>query len=248
MSDIGDEIKIPELSTDTATHILDNVFAANDQPSSSIPIEALEEWDNFRKRSFRLPVIVCLVFLILIILVPLMFLRPSVTLTRMNVSETAMSSTAKYEADISTFLPVSEFRASLNGDALEASRLGRYRYSVEFNANGTLEIYVRIANGQYTVYKKEVNFIDSEKPVLVSSEVDKDYLYLTFIDTFSGIDWGSVSVTDMNGSPVSVESLETVSGVIKLDLPYDPVLITVPDNAGNKLLLQIAMPKTEDTP
>ena len=40
---------IPELDTQTANQLLDNVFAACDMEPSVVPVEVLESWGNYKK-------------------------------------------------------------------------------------------------------------------------------------------------------------------------------------------------------
>ena len=46
--------EIPTLDTQTANQLLNNVFNACDMDPSSIPVEVLESWGNYKKPSFSL--------------------------------------------------------------------------------------------------------------------------------------------------------------------------------------------------
>ena len=67
---------IPELDTQTANQLLDNVFAACNMEPSVVPVEVLESWGNYKKHGFNLGRTLAYIFLIVLILLPLMFFRP----------------------------------------------------------------------------------------------------------------------------------------------------------------------------
>lgn len=81
---LDEHTDIPELDTQTANQLLDNVFAACDVEPSVVPVEVLESWGNYKKHGFNLGRTLAYIFLILLILLPLMFFRPSIIAAAIN--------------------------------------------------------------------------------------------------------------------------------------------------------------------
>ena len=103
---------IPELDTQTANQLLDNVFAACDMEPSVVPVEVLESWGNYKKHGFNLGRTLAYIFLIVLILLPLMFFRPSIIAERTDVKS---ASDAIYNIHIKTLLPLHSVSATING-------------------------------------------------------------------------------------------------------------------------------------
>ncbi len=128
---------IPELDTQTANQLLGNVFAACDMEPSVVPVEVLESWGNYKKHDFNLGRTLAYIFLIVLILLPLMFFRPSIIAERTDVKS---ASDAIYSIHIKTLLPLHSVSATINGTPVRLQEEGSKEFKAAVSDNGTLKI------------------------------------------------------------------------------------------------------------
>lgn len=210
--------EIPTLDTQTANQLLNNVFNACDMDPSSIPVEVLESWGNYKKPSFSLGRFLAYIFTILLVLLPLMFIHPTIIAERKNVKS---ATNAVYDIELKTLLPIA------------LTKTGSHSYSAEITQNGTLTITAASVNGQTVTRTYQVSHLDTDKPELVNSYSQDGIVYLEILDTFSGIDYDHIT-------GITPESVNTDTGVIAFHIPDNPTTVTIPDNAGNELTLLLS--------
>lgn len=69
-----------------------------------------------------------------------------------------------------------------------------------------------------------------DKPALSQSYTQGDLVYLVVRDTYSGIDYDNIS-------GLTPQSIDAESGTIAFTIPDEPQTVTIPDKAGNELML-----------
>lgn len=222
--------EIPTLDTQTANQLLNNVFNACDMDPSSIPVEVLESWGNYKKPSFSLGRFLAYIFTILLVLLPLMFIHPTIIAERKNVKS---ATNAVYDIELKTLLPIRDASADLDGRPIALTKNGSHSYSAEITQNGTLTITAASVNGQTVTRTYQVSHLDTDKPELVNSYSQDGVVYLEILDTFSGIDYDHIT-------GITPESVNTDTGVIAFHIPDNPTTVTIPDNAGNELTLLLS--------
>lgn len=228
---------IPELDLDTATSLLNNVFAECDVIPNSIPLETLEAWGNYKKTEFRLGRAISYVILVLLVLLPLMFFKPTILAQRTNVEKT---DNAVYEIQVKTLLPVDGVIATLDGIPLKLERVNSKNYMVSIETNGVLEIKATSLNGQYSVKSYDVTHIDMDKPNLIRTYTEDGNVYLNIKDTYSGIDYDNIVGLDAEQNEITPVSTDKDTSTVVFKIPTEPLTISVPDNAGNVLQLVIS--------
>lgn len=221
---------IPELDTKTANQLLNNVFAACDKEPSVVPVEVLESWGNYKKQGFDFGRMVSYIFLIILILLPLMFFRPTIIAERTNVKS---NTNAIYSIHIKTLLPLQAVSATLDDTPVQLQQESAKEYKAEITANGKLKIKAVSFNGQTSTRTYTVVHLDKDKPILTNSYSKDGFVYLQVIDTYSGIDYKNIS-------GLTPDHFDTDSGTIVFPIPSSPVTVTIPDNAGNKLVLLLS--------
>ena len=221
---------IPALDTQTANQLLNNVFTACDMTPSVIPVEVLESWGNYKKPAFSIGRLISYIFVIILILTPLMFLKPTIIAERTNVTAT---SDAIYDIHLKTLLPIRSVRASLNDEPVALTESSIHEYTARLTDNGTFTITVVSFNGQTATRKYTVSHLDKDKPELTDSYSKDGYVYLELIDTYSGINYEGIT-----GLPV--ESYDSSTGTVVFRIPDTPSTVTIPDNAGNELTLLLS--------
>ena len=218
-----DGVDIPELDTQTASELLSNVFDACDMQPNSIPIDVLEKWGNYKKPPFEKLKKLAVLIILLLILMPFMFFKPSIIAERTNVDDTA---SAVYSINVKSLLPLSSVSASIDGAPVPLKAEDSKNYTAKIETNGKLEIVAVSFNGQTAKRTYEVNHIDNEKPKFIDSYAKDGYVYLLVRDTYSGIDYDNIT-------GIEPESYDEQTGLIKFKIPDKPTAVGIPDKAGN---------------
>lgn len=227
--------EIPELDPQTANQLLNNVFDACNMEPSSIPVEVLESWGNYKKPPLDFGRTISYVFFILIILLPLWFFHPSISANRINIDTTK---DAVYDISVQTLLPLRSVSVTLNGEPVSVQHTSAKHFTATASENGTLTVTATTYNGQSTVQNYEVTHIDTEKPQLLQSYSHDGIVYLVVRDTYSGIDYDHIT-------GLTPESVDQETGTIGFLIPDTPQVVTVPDHAGNELSLLISPVDTQ---
>lgn len=232
--------QIPELSADIASLLLNNVFAECDIIPNSIPLETLESWGNYKRTEFRLGRVISYTILVILVLIPLFFFKPTIIAQRTQVDS---STAAVYEIQVKTLLPVDGVVATLDGDPLTLEKVNSRSYLTSIKQNGRLEIKATALNGQYSVKFYDVAHLDMDKPAFVKSYTENGMIYLILKDTYSGINYDTVEALDDNQGKVDPSSVDKKTGTIVFRVPTTPITVSISDNAGNTL--QILLSPTE---
>lgn len=222
--------EIPKLDAQTANQLLNNVFEACDMEPSTIPVEVLESWGNYKKPAFDLGKMISYVFIVILILLPLMFFHPNIAASRINVNS---ATDATYNIHIQTLLPVTNVSASLDGEPVALIENSQKEYTATLTKNGSLTITATTFNGQKTTRTYAVTHLDTDKPEFIQSYTQDDKVYLVVQDTFSGIDYENITGL----TPLSYDES---TGTIVFQIPEAPQTVTIPDHAGNELTLLIS--------
>ena len=199
--------KIPDLEPQAAGELLNHIFARRDI-TWLIPMEILESWENYK--SLDLWEKVAVIFSWLLLLLPCLFLKPSIVAERTNVDS---ASNALYVIRIQSLLPVRSVNATLdNSTPVHLRKSGSKEYTAEIISNGKLKIKAVSMNGQTAVKTYTVTHLDMDKPVFIKSYTKDDLIYLVVQDTYSGIDYGNIRGL----KPVSYDIEE---GIITFRIP-----------------------------
>lgn len=158
------------------------------------------------------------IFTILLVLLPLMFIHPTIIAERKNVKS---ATNAVYDIELKTLLPIRDASADLDGRPIALTKTGSHSYSAEITQNGTLTITAASVNGQTVTRTYQVSHLDTDKPELVNSYSQDGVVYLEILDTFSGIDYDHIT-------GITPESVNTDTGVIAFRIPDNPTTVTIP--------------------
>lgn len=229
--------RIPELDPETANQLLNNIFAECEVVPNAIPLETLESWGNYKKTEFRLGRIISYIVLVILVLLPLLFFRPTIIAQRTNVDST---DNAVYEIQVKTLLPVDGVSATIDGIPVTLERVNSRNYMVAIPQNGTLQIKATSVNGQYSVKKYEVTHLDMDKPELIRSYTENGYINIVVRDTYSGIDYDGIAGTDSEGNTIEPDAVDKENETITFKIPSQPVNVIIPDNSGNELEILIS--------
>lgn len=234
-------VQIQSLDHDAANGLLNSVYSACNLLPSTVPVEVLEGWSNYKKSASRAGRVISYVILVMLTLLPVMFFKPAVSVERTDVNYTA---NATYQVAVSSFLPTKDISAEINGNPVPISRSDTGGYQLQVSENGLLTVEATSFNGQITAMEYEVTYIDTEKPALVRSYSENGIVYLVLRDMYSGIDYDSISAVDSDGQKTEAHSVDEENGVISYIIPEDPITVSIPDKAGNVLNLLVSPVKS----
>jgi hypothetical protein len=221
---------IPPLDTETANQLLNNVFSACDMQPNTIPIEVLESWGNYKKPRFQIAKKITYFMLVILILLPLMFFKPTIVADR---SEIGTTDAVTYEISIKTLLPISSVTAALDGEPVTLYTEDMRHYTAKLTKNGTFEITAVSFNGQTVTRTYTVSQIDTDRPEYVDSYSKDGYVYIIMRDTYSGIDYDNIT-------GLKPEEYDENTGLITFKVPDEATTVTIPDKAGNETSLLLS--------
>lgn len=225
-----DNTDIPALDSKTANQLLNNVFNACDMEPSTIPVEVLKDWGNYKKTTFGFGRTLAYLCTLLLILMPLLFIKPTIIAERTKVDS---AQSAVYNIRVKTLLPIREVTADLDGHPVALTKKDTHTYTAEVTSNGTLTIHAEGMNAQTSLRSYKVSSLDTEKPKLLDSYSRHGVVYLDVSDTYSGINYDAIS-------GLVPKSINKKTGTISFMIPKQPTTIKIPDNAGNELELLLS--------
>lgn len=226
--------RVPILDQKLAGQMLDNVFEACQAEPSSIPLDVLISYSNYRKERFAFQKYVLIAILILFALLPFLFIYPNFTVT---LDQTGDSYPPVYTFALDTPFPVKSVVAELNGQSLPVSQNQGHTFSIEPTQNGVMQVSVTLANNQIHTETIEIDTIDTRRPTYEFSSRNGNWVYVYVSDDNSGIDYEHITANDAYGNPVSPDSYNEESGCIVFLYPETSLDVYVPDKAGNTLHL-----------
>lgn len=224
----------PELNLDDAGKILANVFEANEVEPNSIPLEVLTSYSNYRKERFSLQRMIIVIILVLFFMLPFLFI-PSEFVIRPDGDVNTTNPT--YTLEVTSPMLVKRVNASIDGRNIPVYEVDSHIYSIEPMVNGRMTVTVTLMNNQQKTTYVEVAHVDLEAPVIISSDVDQDNVYLYLSDSGTGIDYAHIKGITNDGSTVLPISYDTKTGCVVFSYPDASLNITIPDFASNKLQL-----------
>lgn len=216
--------------------LLQEIYVKCNCAPNVIPVEMLEAWGNYTQNKYRFERIVCVLFLVLMAILPVFFIHPSIQAEK-AASDSTVS--ADYEIKIRNLLPLESVTAALNGENVELTKISSKQYKASFSTNGTLVISVTSMNGQSEQKEYDITFIDTEKPKLISYYTNEGKVYIVVLDTYSGVDYDNVVATDTNHNWVEPLSIDEENSTLIFQIPTEKVSVQIPDFSGNTLSLSI---------
>lgn len=226
----------PELKLEDASRILANVFRENNVEPNSVPLEVLTAYSNYRKERFSLQRVVIVIIMTMFLLLPLLFV-PSVFTIQPNDGGTEMNPT--YTLAVTSRMPVKRITAEIDGRNIPVYEVDAHVYSLEPSINGRMRIEVTLMNNQRSEQYIDVEKVDLESPVLISTETGNGLVYLYLSDTGSGIDYANISAVSIEGTAVQPQFIDEASGCVAFPYPNGTLNVYILDFAENTLQLVI---------
>lgn len=219
------------LSHMAADQMLQNVFTVCGTESNSVPLEVIEDFANYKKERFVLVRTILTVIIILLLLIPFLFLKGTV-----SIFEHQSGTSPIYNITVGTLFPV-KITATQNDHHLPVYNTGFQSYSVEPSRNGPMEICVTFFNQQQLTEIVQVNHADTDAPSFINSQVSDQKVFLYVTDTATGVDYEAIYAKDASGDIFYPLSYDSADGCIVFGSPTSAINVYIPDMVGNELIL-----------
>jgi len=226
----------PLLPQATAEQILANVLAACRRVPNSVPLEALTSYSNYRKERYTLQRSLILLMLVLFLLLPLLFIAASISVTQVN---TDSSENPVYAISVDTLIPIRQIEARLSGQTVPLYEVSPGSYTAVPRDNGDMQISATLINRQETSTSVRIERVDTDAPVLLSTEVGVDCIRFFLEDAGSGVDYASISITDDESRVHALLGFDAEEGCITLPYPTRTLHVSIPDLRGNVLRVDL---------
>lgn len=223
------------MNNDTASKLLANVFDAVGTEQSSVPLDKLSTFSQYRSEKYTVQKTVTVIVLLILLLLPLCFITPRFTVTE---AETGATGRRFYDVTVHGFMPVRRVSATVDGGiSFPVFETGDRSYTIEPTSNGEMEVTVRLLNRQYSVQTVTVEKLDYNKPRLVSQEVRDGMLCLSVSDGDDGLGvaWDEVRYETNDGITVLPDEIDEETGCAAFSFPEESVNFFFPDKNGNTL-------------
>ncbi len=233
----------PQLSLDDASRILEQVFMANQREQSSIPLEVLASYSNYRRERFTLQRTILVIIMVLFLLLPFLFIPSSFTIEK-QASEHSIGSAdfnPVYRLEVDSFMLVERVTAVIEGRNVPVYETDSHVYSLEPPVNGRMEVTVVLANRQYQTRYVDVSAVDREAPAATACTRKGNFIYLYLSDSVSGVDYDKVEAVSLTGEKILPDSIDEENGCLTFFGLEDTINVYVPDLAGNQLHLILAL-------
>ena len=224
----------PQLNIESASRILENVFIENQVEPNSVPLEVLTSYSNYRRERFSTQRTILVIIMVLFFIIPFCFVPASFSI---NSEADAHTANPTFTLNVETQMPVRRITAIINERNVPVYEVDNHVYSIEPTENGTMTVTVTLMNNQQETKSIEVSNVDVEAPVVVSNEVDNEYVYLYLSDSGSGIDYEGIQAVSLDGTVFKPAFYNETTGCVAFAYPSESLNVIIPDYAENSLQL-----------
>lgn len=219
---------------ESASRILENVFIKNQVEPNSIPLEVLTSYSNYRRERFSLQRTILVIIMVLFFILPFCFIPASFSL---SAETEAYAANPTFSLHVETKMPVRYITATINGRNVPVYEVDTHMYSIEPAENGIMTVTVTLMNNQQETKSVEVSNVDVEAPLVVSNDIDSDYVYLYLSDSGSGIDYEGIQAVSLDGTVYKPAFYDEATGCVAFTYPSESLNVFIPDHAENSLHL-----------
>lgn len=230
----------PVLDLEIAGRILEQTFEANNMKKSTIPLEVLASYSNYRRERFSLQRTILVIIMVLFLLLPLLFVPASFTVKEDKTLERSYN--PAYLLEVDSFMLVDRVNATIDGRNIPLYEVDSHVYFIEPTANGKMAVTVTLANRQSRTSYIDVTNVDREIPLATSCIKEDDFIRLYLSDNLSGVDFSSLQILDSKGNETTPVSIDPDRGCITFLTEENTLNIHVKDMAGNTLQLILTIP------
>ena len=223
------------LDDDTAEQMLYNILDTLGMEQNTVPLQNLDIYMGYRKQRSRLMILVVGIMAAIIILLPLLLIRPNMTMEKTSNADEA--GRPVYTVHVSSILEIYSVTAEIDGDQMPVYQEGASVYTVRPTRNGSMKITVTGENRRRVSTSVLVDTKDTKPPELVRRKTDGRDAVTLFLTDKSGIDYDRISGSDEKGRMIEPVSWEESTGAVTFAYPSEKIEVSIPDRTGNVLRL-----------
>ena len=223
------------LDDDTAEQMLYNILDTLGMEQNTVPLQNLDIYMGYRKQRSRLMILVVGIMAAIIILLPLLLIRPNMTMEKTSNADEA--GRPVYTVHVSSILEIYSVTAEIGGDQMPVYQEGASVYTVRPTRNGSMKITVTGENRRRVSTSVLVDTKDTKPPELVRRKTDGRDAVTLFLADESGIDYDRISGSDEKGRTIEPVSWEESTGAVTFAYPSEKIEVSIPDRTGNVLRL-----------
>ncbi|MGN0433630.1 MAG: hypothetical protein ACI4EB_03760, partial [Bilifractor sp.] len=223
------------LDDDTAEQMLYNILDTLGMEQNTVPLQNLDIYMGYRKQRSRLMILVVGIMAAIIILLPLLLIRPNMTMEKTSNADEA--GRPVYTVHVSSILEIYSVTAEIGGDQMPVYQEGASVYTVRPTRNGSMKITVTGENRRRVSTSVLVDTKDTKPPELVRRKTDGRDAVTLFLTDKSGIDYDRISGSDEKGRTIEPVSWEESTGAVTFAYPSEKIEVSIPDRTGNVLRL-----------
>lgn len=232
------KIEEPQLDIEIASQILEKIFTENQVEPNSVPLEVLTAYSSYRRERFSLQRTIIVIIMALFLAMPFCFIPASFSITQETAKDVANPA---YNLHVESKMLVRRITAVINGHNVPVYEIDSHIYSIEPTENGIMEVTVTLVNNQQTTQHIEVSNVDVDAPLVVSNDVDTEYVYLYLSDSGSGINYEGIKATSLDGKVIKPAYYNETDGCVAFAYPSESLNVYIPDNADNTLQLVLTI-------
>ena len=223
------------LDDDTAEQMLYNILDTLGMEQNTVPLQNLDIYMGYRKQRSRLMILVVGIMAAIISLLPLLLIRPNMTMEKTSNADEA--GRPVYTVHVSSILEIYSVTAEIGGDQMPVYQEGASVYTVRPTRNGSMKITVTGENRRRVSTSVLVDTKDTKPPELVRRKTDGRDAVTLFLTDKSGIDYDRISGSDEKGRTIEPVSWEESTGAVTFAYPSEKIEVSIPDRTGNVLRL-----------
>ena len=176
--------------------------------------------------------------MILFFLLPILFVAPKFTLEQ---KEDESSGNSYVELSVTGLIPTDKIEAFMNSSKVPVYEMKDGTYQIIPDKNGTLDVKVSLINRQYTVRSITVECVDTQSPVLLSSEKIDGTLIIYFEENSGILDYENIYAKSASGSTIKPISYDPTNLSVTFKYPSETLNIFVSDKSDNTLQLVVTL-------
>ena len=247
MNSRSNNLPVPQLSTDAASKVLYNVFEACELQPSTLPIDTLASYSEYRREKYSLQKYILLFVFVIFLVLPLFFIAPRLDLSLSDFSSDYPTYSLTVDSKI---VPVSRVSAAIDGVPVSVYESGVRQFSITPTVNGELTVRVTLSNRQYNIVSATVEGIDVDSPDFLWSTKDdeQNLLYINVSETGSGLDPDGCFAVTVSGERMDAVDVDVDRQCVVFAFPDEDFTFFISDRKGNTLQLLVSVTPSSSGP
>ena len=214
-----------------ADQMLSNIFDVCDYEGNTVPLTVLSSYKNYRKERNYLQRGIVTVILCLLLLMPILFVTPDVSVEHMGTYQDRPAIWVGYHS----LLPVKDVCAFSGEHRIPVQETQKGSFLIFPDRNGELSVEITLINGQTGRASIAVTDADLTPPKLLRSELKQDKLTIYFYDDSGKLNYEACHGKTLQGKTIWPLSYDEENMSVTFRYSLETLNIFVEDLQGNVL-------------